>query len=81
MARYNTDYEGKIYLTFIPNENKMIEFIVNSQRVMELCAEFQFQKIVKRIVRELPSTFKTDSDFENGIEVLKKYVVFSEGGR
>ncbi|WP_031539336.1 MULTISPECIES: hypothetical protein [unclassified Bacillus (in: firmicutes)] len=81
MERYNTDYEGKIYLTFIPNENKMIEFIINSQRVMDLCAEFQFQKIVKKIIGELPSTFKSDRDFEIGIEVLKKYVVFSEGGR
>lgn len=80
MEKFNTNYDGKIYLNYIPNENKMVEFIVNNERVMNLCVEFQFQRIAEKIIRELPSPLRTDEDFEQGIEVLKKYVVFSEGG-
>lgn len=81
MVMYNTEYEGKVYLDYVSNKNKMVEFIVNTQRVMDLCAEFQFQRIANKITSELPPFFRTDKDYEEGIKVLRKYVVFTEGGR
>ncbi|SES89194.1 hypothetical protein SAMN05421676_10238 [Salinibacillus kushneri] len=81
VLHHNPNYRGKIYLDFIPNENKTVEFLINFQRTMDICVEFQYQWIVKQLVKDIPSTFTTDKDYEQGIDVLKKYVVFSEGGR